>query len=962
MRQLSLIARLEQQLGGILRRWARESPNHRRCLIEAVDEAAVWEDPDSVIPMAARGLPLITLAEQYPLFTCGAASEVGHRYEGVGTVFWARLELLLGAPVAPSERGALAAAYDELANRYPIVRPIESGFATQFSIIAWPIANALMPAELAGSIARLLARSPASSLPTTGGSRNLEGLRSWAASYEGMRLTDWLSDEQTARRVLMALLTNNAASEINDATFSRLKDAYRAQADALLTLRSAQQRAKSLSRRPDATPSDPGQLTLKRSGAKFALFVSWSPLPSELLDVMRRTARAKGWRPRLWGGGPPVPPDHALGTLPIPIGMNSPPSGAAYGDTDAVFGPDTPAARALAARTVDWSLPILFLESGDDAAQRATAPLSQQEGKLWIATAPADPGWAGFPIEGEVCGLVIRSADLSSSATREALTAKGVLQVRGQLSPSRRCVRSPVDAIAKPRRVATVGRALFIAAADAGSGEVIRLNRRGGSAATTAASLGVRIVEPFSVGEALPAVQIFERDSLFDAILQQRLHLRLESRFGIGEWPLEITLLSAGKILAHARERVTTGSQLSSSGAILKSLYRSDVLETLVDNGRGELRLRIGHAYRESIPLAARRGEVDWGPDPSAAFARSIPGIVRAEAPRPHRFTNVQAVDEPTHGATLLAVREGENGYAVPGLIVATDRMNLNDLAADLSDLSGLRRLRGAGAGLRTLVEARRAWSTAVCPSLAAHAVRARVVKQFEEPLVLALCGRGWADAEAREREVPRDPGKALFLAARHLRLFELPEAFTPGDVSRFGYAFVRLLQSESPSWPCNPVDFDPALADQALADAYSETLSLANTEGRLPEVGADDHDFGSPEEDWHRACELALSAVFRTGLLELIVPQAGVEALRGHPYQGAELADCAELLAAWSATHCLPRGHLTLDAAMAALQFWMAQEDRGIHSDALRAMAHDPFVARAVRYAALRWRDSNEF
>jgi hypothetical protein len=40
---------------------------------------------------------------------------------------------------------------DALAAKYKISRPSEGAFSAHFSIISWPIANALLPVDLAGT-------------------------------------------------------------------------------------------------------------------------------------------------------------------------------------------------------------------------------------------------------------------------------------------------------------------------------------------------------------------------------------------------------------------------------------------------------------------------------------------------------------------------------------------------------------------------------------------------------------------------------------------------------------------------------------------------------------------------------------------------------------------------------------------------------------------------------------------
>jgi len=118
-------------------------------LVEAIDYATLWPEPfDSLPPIAPASSTLDSLLARVPLLVCAIASEIGFRFEGVGTVFWARLSDALGLPITTSQRQTIGDIFDTLATRYKLVRPSESAFSTHFSIISWPIANALLPLDL----------------------------------------------------------------------------------------------------------------------------------------------------------------------------------------------------------------------------------------------------------------------------------------------------------------------------------------------------------------------------------------------------------------------------------------------------------------------------------------------------------------------------------------------------------------------------------------------------------------------------------------------------------------------------------------------------------------------------------------------------------------------------------------------------------------------------------------------
>jgi hypothetical protein len=155
-------------------------------LVEAIDEAALWQsDFEDVLPLAPSGTTLDTLLSRAPLLTCAVAAEIGFRFEGVGTDYWAKFADAIGLSITMAQRVKVGDEFDSLARKYKISRPSESAFSAHFSIISWPIANALLPVDLVGAVARMMARAPMGALPGPGRATNFQSLRAWAAPWPG---------------------------------------------------------------------------------------------------------------------------------------------------------------------------------------------------------------------------------------------------------------------------------------------------------------------------------------------------------------------------------------------------------------------------------------------------------------------------------------------------------------------------------------------------------------------------------------------------------------------------------------------------------------------------------------------------------------------------------------------------------------------------------------------------------
>ena len=68
-------------------------------LIEAVDEAMLWPEPFEDMAPIALSHSFDNLISRAPLLICAVAAEIGFRFEGVGTVFWAKFSDALGLSV-----------------------------------------------------------------------------------------------------------------------------------------------------------------------------------------------------------------------------------------------------------------------------------------------------------------------------------------------------------------------------------------------------------------------------------------------------------------------------------------------------------------------------------------------------------------------------------------------------------------------------------------------------------------------------------------------------------------------------------------------------------------------------------------------------------------------------------------------------------------------------------------------
>jgi hypothetical protein len=927
-------------------------------LVEVVDEAELWSDGFESQQPLITGLDVRSLLNRAPLYLCAIASEIGFRFEGVGTEYWNKLAAALGVPITMTERASFGDAFAALAGKYALSRPSNSAFSSHFSIISWPIANALLPIDLLGPVTRMLARAPATALPGPGRTANFPSLRAWASAAEGARLIDWLRFEAASERVLTALLTENRSGGISDTSYARINNAVSRSTEAFFATRLARQRARRTKVSATAQQSL-GCLTLMRDAAGLKLYVSWPALPTDLADEARITARAAGWRPQLWGAGARLHSDTALGDGPFLLTHIQVPRAdqPAYAEAATTFGEGSNAAAALAGRNVDWTETLLFDVNPDrNRGEQRFRPFDTASGPAWIACRSEITPLDRLRLVGRIAGYRLFEADLATDADRVILAKEGLLASHDRTLAA----RHPIDAITAPQGVVRPTRAFVIyrPGPPISVDEPQRL-RASDQVGYTPGSGHIRLrCEPASEPDLSPvSLSLLERGSAFSALTERRLQLRVESVHSLRNVPVAVELEINGRLVVRRIAHVPVlPATIDAHSPLIEALYDDAVRTRLLESGAGLLRFSVGRLAMIEVALTRPVGAVDWANDPPRLTqGEETAELVCAAASAPHRFTPANAVVQPARGATGYAFRFNDGRIADPLHLLASSEFNLGDFAAHFRSDLGSRQFRDGGCGSGELARARVAWSRAECSSLQALAAKSRVVHQFEDPLVYNLCGRDWCDREQCDRAACSDPHEALYLVALEQGLASLPDGAPERYAIDFAKAFAVRARMLDPDWPLGrSTPLDGAM-DDALNLGFADAIIQIQTRGKLSDADPDDCDFGSPEDAWAAAAAEALRRVRRASLAGLIAPSEGGRQLRDRFYTHVGIAEMAEDLAAWTRTFALPRGQLSADSAAAALQLWLSPAACDGVDAAVRVLINDPFVARATRYAAVR-------
>lgn len=928
-------------------------------LIEAVDEAMLWPEAfDDMVPIALSH-NLDNLISRAPLLICAVAAEIGFRFEGVGTVFWAKFGDALGLGVTMAQRQRIAETFETQAARYDLSRPSDSSFSSHFSIIAWPIANALLPVDLVGPVSRLIARAPIAALPGPRRTTNFPSLRAWASAAEGARLTDWLRFEAPSGRVLNALVTDNRGTLLSSATYTRLRDAIATNPEAFFATRAARVRGRT-ARPPASTEQTLGRLALLVDASGVHLFVSWPTLSPALYDEARGIARSAGWKPRLWNAGSFLHPDTALGTGPFSIALGAAPGEeeAAYPDAANVFGAGTDIAATLASRTIDWTATLLFDVNDDRShAEQRFGVLNDVSGYVWLGRRLDISPLVGLKQLGQAGGYRFYEANLADAADRAILVKEDLLanQRRALLS------RHPLDAIGAPQGVVRPDRPFLIYSEPTDTEcdampQSLPANGRVAAISGLAGRPGLRAEAAPSNGDGVADIILFERDSAFEALVERRLQLRIESQLPLIGVSVSADLVIDGRLIARGRQQLASlPTTIASSSTLLAPLYDDAVRAKLLEAGKGILYVALGRSRTLAISLERPAASVQWtesGPLLVGADLRAT--LVEASAHAPHRFMASDNITPPSRGAKAYGLLLSDGRVADPMQILSSNIFDYGDFTAQFGSDVGSRRMFDHSRGVGDIARARIAWARARCTSLSAIGAKGRIVRHFEDPLVIDLCGRAWSRSEQDGKDSPTDPHASLWGIAVARGLVSVPIEAGPDEAALFERAFVQHARSLDPDWPiAKALPADGAM-DDALNAAFSEAIVELHAAGALLDV-ENDFDFGAPADDWESAAKEALRAIRRPALVRQLAPTGGGRLLAKRSYADLSIAELAEDLAAWTRNYALQRGQLSAETAAGALQLWLSPAACDDVDATVHILANDPFVSRATRYAALR-------
>ncbi len=425
-----------------------------------------------------------------------------------------------------------------------------------------------------------------------------------------------------------------------------------------------------------------------------------------------------------------------------------------------------------------------------------------------------------------------------------------------------------------------------------------------------------------------------------------------------------------------ARQRLTTvPGRLSRDDPAFATIV--DGLTAMTGAGRSPRHAVLEVDYgvaRQTLRFSDPEPELHWVEDGERWVA--VPAVhddgtvlpVRAVAVSDPLSDAVPQDDIPWDEAKLLFVP----GYSPTSAVVVSPRIRRGLGAGEEMPPHAHRRFARSGSlpGLRAEIDAWLGWSCARPVHAVAIMEAHGAARMAERATVATLCGADWLAAEARSRNtgfahllidaaIADDRVKATELRAEGVRIDR-------NDMDALRHALSDALAARCRpllAIPSETVLSDEAVADLDIAvDSAWEALTPVRAARGLDPV---DPDTGNDPESWRSSWGKALAALERRNLSAMILPLRLAEELRETAFTIAEPVTVARTIM----DHRLDQGLLARrarsmggDDILSALALWtLPRAFAGLDWNPLaRRLLEDRMTARAVRYAALRMRDTN--
>ncbi len=896
-------------------------------------------------------------------------AEVGYRYRGTGTDFWPVVEQDLHLIASSGFRSALVRLFELGHREFDIAKPGNSAWERHFPLIAWPIANALVPLELQPQLARALRQALRAGISGNDPESLHQYLIQIAVGQASRRFENWLQQADAASEVMRRLLYPASDGWLSGVILKRIDRDLRKDAGALRAIHEARRITERKSRSVASVPSARYVLVLNKRSPTH-LLVRGPVLTAEVQQEVERLLRSPGDRIRAVGADRAVPLRTFLFGGSIAIGLPAELPAAPLrrdGELAKLDDSDEKILAALQPRSTSF-----FLVGAGHVEAQAVFPGEQLLARChvirWIATGDASaPEFRWLSTADKADAEVLRRSGfvLGIPGTR--------LQVRGLPLPS-----------ADTKFAA--GFPVFVAASSAdvspkldGSidpGGVMRVGDNCWSVFKP--TCGEHWIEesdagaskiPFEVvelPEPEPAEVTMEpqRPTLAD-LESGSLSVRVSAPVALENVRVRLRL-TAGGMPAITSEGVLerVPALIRGTSKILQEI-RAQLFVSPITSGAAKMRVSVDGFRTKVVELLPPINRLTYDPDTGLwsaedGLSKAVPTLVAtANAPIPKggradaqglRLLVADASDQEALSATLV-LDDSHPAFSLQDCIVPP-------VVREAVSVSGR-------VGLVDLARSTVAWKLAQCRNAVSDWQRTSIADELESAVTRMLCGTAWMELEnGLDLTILSAHGAIVHCAWRKwlTRGDGLPLISTRSDRARLNGYLIQRLRDKIPDVSLALAEWDDDTAgnlDLAVIDAYDDLRRLHEDLGRET---FEEPDMSRPAHVWkaalHEAADLATLPMFKP----LILPARRWNALVSAWYGELTQDDLVDLLDSCHVDSFRRPGFRWMGRSeiRTLLQFWLspAQVIAGENwSESLAHALSDTQTARAIRYVALRWR-----
>ncbi|WP_336098081.1 hypothetical protein [Roseovarius sp. CH_XMU1461] len=899
-----------------------------------------------------------------------ALTEFGYQYRGAGTEFWGFAERGLGAEIGLGERPEITATFTLLSRDYNIASPLNDRWSEAFGHIAWPIRNALVSREIHSPLARLVTGTLRACGSVVFNAGFVSNLREVAAGLTSKRLEAWLSDEGLALSVVRALADGSVKGLQVEQTFlERLERDLRGNREVRRLTLAARAARQAHDHGPRKLPKPLYQL-LMLEDEPVGLAVRGPSLDAVQLAYVDTLTGGEARDAILSVAGRSVPFREFLSGGLIFLGRpRELPSPDLNGITDI---------SEIIERLVLPSEKLLFVDVKSDGYQPqllSGSRLSDDAAFFELRLADADPedwgaalfGMSANSSEGasklSAHGILIAQKELVEFFGGTTLVQSGEemsqieghdLWVKAQLGSVDLEVRSTTDEVLSARAL-PFGDWVRVEAAD----EPCSLHFSDGRIKQVAklAFRPANSVEPLRIDVSPEQLTLNDVGAGLGS-LEVRAPSKLDGA------TVHVTLIDVHGNHINSEVYVETlpavvGFSLDSMSQIREAARRWSFSGKMVT-----IEAKVNDLVSTSRLLRSR--SLDWDFDKSQRTwtsddGRSVPSITFDASGNP--VSPIPKGERYDLSAELLLPDvEGDQRLTLGRFFVNSEHIGLTALGAACS--LRIRKNRNSvdeADGLIAASEALVAWQSANATSLVADGIRRRVCASVEAGIIEAVCGQDWLAAErkldlsssgfhgslvrlAMERKLAAGNDNFDELSEEQLRmlsrllLIEFRKVLPSVSV---------LVIPDGEEWP-------------ALDDAVNEAWTNLASQLKKANGTSVDGDCIVLDGQWQRAVKDAREADLMRPLARKILPVTRSIGLLQLPYLDLGFDDLISELNSRHIDVQRTGRHIPPEALRSLLSLFLRPPQTVENPDwrnLLARFASDRFTARAVRYAALRYR-----